>query len=266
MLAHHGGAIGRRHARKHLGWALDAAAETARASEALLKAYRARVLTAEDPAAVRRHLADAFADFGSLAAANAASTWPLSRSARGPGGEDGRMSRHEPMPTLPSGAADAVLDALPHPVIMVAADGKIANANVAAESFFEASVPLLRRHLLRDLVPFGSPLLALDRAGARARRGGQRIQGRSRHAAQSRRAPGRPACRAAAGAAGPRGRHAAGAHHRRQDGPPAHPSRRRALGHRARRHAGARDQESAVRHPRRGAAARAIGRRRRPHA
>ena len=27
--------------------------------------------------------------------------------------------------------------------------------------FFEASVPLLRRHLLRDLVPFGSPLLAL---------------------------------------------------------------------------------------------------------
>jgi two-component system nitrogen regulation sensor histidine kinase GlnL len=71
------------------------------------------------------------------------------------------MSRHEPMPTLPSGTADAVLDALPHPVIMVAADGRIANANAAAESFFEASLPLLRRHLLRDLVPFGSPLLAL---------------------------------------------------------------------------------------------------------
>jgi two-component system nitrogen regulation sensor histidine kinase GlnL len=65
------------------------------------------------------------------------------------------------MPTLPSGTADAVLDALPHPVIMVAADGRIANANAAAESFFEASLPLLRRHLLRDLVPFGSPLLAL---------------------------------------------------------------------------------------------------------
>src|SRR5262252_4489254 len=67
MLSHHGRAGGRRHARKHLGWALDAAAETARASEALLKAHRARVLTAEDPAAVRRHLADAYADFGSLA-------------------------------------------------------------------------------------------------------------------------------------------------------------------------------------------------------
>jgi two-component system nitrogen regulation sensor histidine kinase GlnL len=44
---------------------------------------------------------------------------------------------------------------------MVAADGRIANANAAAESFFEASLPLLRRHLLKDLVPFGSPLLAL---------------------------------------------------------------------------------------------------------
>jgi two-component system nitrogen regulation sensor histidine kinase GlnL len=32
---------------------------------------------------------------------------------------------------------------------------------VAAESFFEVSVPLLRRQLLKDLVPFGSPLLAL---------------------------------------------------------------------------------------------------------
>src|SRR5262245_49612917 len=61
----------------------------------------------------------------------------------------------------PSGTADAVLDALPHPVIMVAADDKIASANAAAESFFEASLPLLRRHLLKELVPFGSPSLAL---------------------------------------------------------------------------------------------------------
>ena len=84
------------------------------------------------------------------------------------------MSRHEPrpsptpMPTLPSGTADAVLDALPHPVIVVAADGRIANANAAAEAFFEASLLLLRRHLLRELVPFGSPLLALiDQVRAR---------------------------------------------------------------------------------------------------
>ena len=65
------------------------------------------------------------------------------------------MTVIQPMPTLPSGTADAVLDALPHPVIMVAADGKIANANAAAESFFEASLPLLRRHSLQELVPFG---------------------------------------------------------------------------------------------------------------
>ncbi|HEY2534148.1 MAG TPA: nitrogen regulation protein NR(II) [Xanthobacteraceae bacterium] len=57
--------------------------------------------------------------------------------------------------------ADAVLNALPHPVIVVSADGKVADANVAAEAFFEVSLALLRRHLLRDLVPFGSPLLAL---------------------------------------------------------------------------------------------------------
>jgi two-component system nitrogen regulation sensor histidine kinase GlnL len=65
------------------------------------------------------------------------------------------------MPTAAPGNADAMLDALPHPVIMVAADGRITTANSAAESFFEASLPVLRRHLLRDLVPFGSPLLAL---------------------------------------------------------------------------------------------------------
>ncbi len=62
---------------------------------------------------------------------------------------------------FPSVTADAVLNALPHPVIMVAKDGKIADANVAAENFFESSVALLRRHVLQDLVPFGSPLLTL---------------------------------------------------------------------------------------------------------
>jgi two-component system nitrogen regulation sensor histidine kinase GlnL len=69
---------------------------------------------------------------------------------------------------IPSGTADAVLDALPHPVFMINADDKIANANAAAESFFEASLPLLRRHRLSDVVPFGSPLLSLiDQVRAR---------------------------------------------------------------------------------------------------
>src|SRR6202522_3337500 len=69
------------------------------------------------------------------------------------------MSAVEPL--LTTSAADAVLNALPHPVIVVSSDGKVVDANVAAEAFFEVSVPLLRRHLLRDLVPFGSPLLTL---------------------------------------------------------------------------------------------------------
>src|ERR1700681_2739862 len=62
---------------------------------------------------------------------------------------------------LTTSSADVVLNALPHPVIVVSADGKVTDANAAAEAFFEASVLLLRRHLLRDLVPFGSPLLTL---------------------------------------------------------------------------------------------------------
>jgi two-component system, NtrC family, nitrogen regulation sensor histidine kinase GlnL len=66
---------------------------------------------------------------------------------------------HSFQPT--STAAEAVLNALPHPVIVVAADGKVVEANAAAEAFFEASLALLRRHQLHELVPFGSPLLAL---------------------------------------------------------------------------------------------------------
>ena len=71
------------------------------------------------------------------------------------------MNRPQAIPVHIPGTSDAVLDALPHPVIMVSADGGIASANAAAESFFEASLPLLRRHKLWELVPFGSPLLAL---------------------------------------------------------------------------------------------------------
>ncbi len=71
------------------------------------------------------------------------------------------MSRAHAVSTTTHSPADAVMNALPHPVIMIAPDGRIADANVAAEQFFEASTLVLRRHMLRDLVPFGSPLLAL---------------------------------------------------------------------------------------------------------
>src|SRR5690348_18317216 len=71
------------------------------------------------------------------------------------------MTRAQAVSPLINTQTDAMLHALPHPVIMISPDGRIADANVAAEQFFEASIPLLRRHMLRDLVPFGSPLLTL---------------------------------------------------------------------------------------------------------
>jgi tRNA-dihydrouridine synthase B len=69
MIEHHGHRIGRRHARKHLAWALDTAGATAGAPVALLKDHRTRVLTAEEPAQARRRLADAFDAFAWRAAA-----------------------------------------------------------------------------------------------------------------------------------------------------------------------------------------------------
>jgi two-component system nitrogen regulation sensor histidine kinase GlnL len=76
--------------------------------------------------------------------------------------EGGRMSLagNRNAPTT-IGAAEAVLNSLPHAVVVIGADGKIVDANVAAEDFFDISVMMLRRYSLRDLVPFGSPLLAL---------------------------------------------------------------------------------------------------------
>ena len=69
MLDHHGLAIGRRHARKHLGWALDQAAASAAAPIEVLRSHRGRVLTADEPARARRYLAEAFDDFAWRAAA-----------------------------------------------------------------------------------------------------------------------------------------------------------------------------------------------------
>jgi tRNA-dihydrouridine synthase B len=64
MLIHHGTAIGLRHARKHLGWALDAAAATAGSPESLRKASRRYLLTATDPAVVHRRLVETFDALG----------------------------------------------------------------------------------------------------------------------------------------------------------------------------------------------------------
>jgi nifR3 family TIM-barrel protein len=69
MLNHHGLTIGRRHARKHLGWALNVAAVMAEVSAEQLKHHRNRVLTAEEPKRARQMLAEAFDDFSRRAAA-----------------------------------------------------------------------------------------------------------------------------------------------------------------------------------------------------
>ena len=68
-LALYGTEVGLRHARKHLGWALETAAESAGVSADALKAARARVLTGTDPALVLRLLAEAFDEFGACASA-----------------------------------------------------------------------------------------------------------------------------------------------------------------------------------------------------
>jgi tRNA-dihydrouridine synthase B len=67
MLSHYGPEVGARHARKHLGWALDSAAETIGAHPSLLKAQRSFVLTADEPALARRRMVEAYAAFADTA-------------------------------------------------------------------------------------------------------------------------------------------------------------------------------------------------------
>jgi nifR3 family TIM-barrel protein len=69
VCSHYGLRIGLRHARKHLGWALDVAAQCSRAPATTLKSWRQKVLTSDDPHRVHRSLEDAFDDFAWSAAA-----------------------------------------------------------------------------------------------------------------------------------------------------------------------------------------------------
>ena len=69
ICAHYGVRVGLRHARKHLGWALDVAAACGRVPAEKLKAWRQKILTSEEPAAVHAALGEAFDDFTWSAAA-----------------------------------------------------------------------------------------------------------------------------------------------------------------------------------------------------
>lgn len=66
--------------------------------------------------------------------------------------------------------AALVLNALPHAVVMVDAEGFIVSANWEAEAFLSASLSHLTNHKLQEFMPFGSPVLYLleqvrERAG-----------------------------------------------------------------------------------------------------
>lgn len=57
--------------------------------------------------------------------------------------------------------AKAVLQALPQPILVLQEDRQILFVNYAAEAFFGASLSVLTRQKLDDLIAFGSPIISL---------------------------------------------------------------------------------------------------------
>jgi len=57
--------------------------------------------------------------------------------------------------------AQAALDSLPHPVLLIDGASRIIHANDAAEGFFRVSLAVLVRYGIDHFVPFGSPVLGL---------------------------------------------------------------------------------------------------------
>lgn len=66
----------------------------------------------------------------------------------------------------PPALSTAVLQALPQPVIVCSEDRTIVFVNYAAEAFFGASMSVLSRQRLDDLIAFGSPIIGLMQAVA----------------------------------------------------------------------------------------------------
>jgi two-component system nitrogen regulation sensor histidine kinase GlnL len=83
------------------------------------------------------------------------------------GSKDIRLSVSTKKPSQPSNpqqssiSCDALLGALPHPLLVIGKRQAIEYANTAAEDFFQMSAGVLCRHGLTDVVAFGSPLIAL---------------------------------------------------------------------------------------------------------
>jgi two-component system nitrogen regulation sensor histidine kinase GlnL len=64
-------------------------------------------------------------------------------------------------PILPPEGAQAILNAVPMPIICLSPENGVSYANLAAESFFELSVAFLRRQNLAALFAFDSPVISL---------------------------------------------------------------------------------------------------------
>lgn len=66
-----------------------------------------------------------------------------------------------PAPAVAPIPSTAVLQALPQPIIVCSEDRQIVFVNYAAEAFFGASLSVLTRQRLDDLIAFGSPIIGL---------------------------------------------------------------------------------------------------------
>ncbi len=169
-------------------------------------------------------------------------------------------------PAAGFGLSEAVLNALPHPVITVAPDGRIARRQCRRRILLRSRRPGAAPPPHPRVRALRQPVARAHRPGARAGRTGERVSRRSRHAAHG-------------------GERIVDMHVAPMPEQPGHvvivlqertmaDKIDRQLTHRgaarsvigARLDAGARDQEPAVGHSRRGATARAGRRRRRPRA
>jgi two-component system, NtrC family, nitrogen regulation sensor histidine kinase GlnL len=72
-------------------------------------------------------------------------------------------AKHAPISPKPPGTIEheLLLAALPHPILLLGPDDHIVYANPAAEVFVSASIAVLRRQTLAQVVAFGCPLLSL---------------------------------------------------------------------------------------------------------
>lgn len=78
-----------------------------------------------------------------------------------------RVSPLPPMTTRRHIEHDVLVGALPHPILVLAADERVIYANVAAETFFQSSQAVLKRQQLGMIVADDCPLIALARQVAR---------------------------------------------------------------------------------------------------